>query len=37
MAVVDAREMVEEGMLQEGGIVEVVHDEIEGSEGDEGS
>ena len=37
MAVVDAREMVEEGMLQERGVVEVVHEEVEGSESNQGS
>lgn len=36
MAVVDASKMVEEGVLQEGGIVEVVHEDIKEGEGDEG-
>ncbi len=36
VAVVDAREVVEVGVLQEGGAVEGVHEGVEGGEGQEG-
>lgn len=36
MAVVDASKMMEEDVLQEGGIVEVIHEEVQEGEGNEG-